>query len=110
MSLKLNEFRHGKGLWKFNNSLLQDTDYLELINNVIDNTKEQYAAFIYNRNNLNDIPDNEIYLTINDQLFLETVLMEIRAKTISYASFKKRQTQDNEEKLKKEIESLELKY
>ena len=50
------------------------------------------AAFIYNRNNLNDIPDNEIYLTINDQLFLETVLMEIRAKTISYASFKKRQT------------------
>ena len=49
-------------------------------------------------------------ITINDQLFLETVLIEITANTISFASFTKRQAQDNDGILKKEIESLELKY
>ena len=30
-----------------------------------------------------DIPDKEIQFIVNDQLFLETLLMEIRGKTIS---------------------------
>lgn len=32
LNLKFNEFKHGKGLWKFNDSLLQDIEYLEAFN------------------------------------------------------------------------------
>ena len=91
LSIRLNEFQHGKGLWKFNNSLLEDEIYLDQIKSVIVDTKSQYAVLTYDRNNLDNIPDSEIQFTINDQLFLETLLMEIRAKTISYSIFKTRQ-------------------
>ena len=51
--------------------------------------------------------ENDLQLTISDQLFLETLLMEIRGKTISYSSYKKKQNQQKEEKLEKEIEQME---
>ena len=40
--------------------------------------KCQYALPVYNLDNLNNIPDNELQFTINDQLFLDTLLMELR--------------------------------
>ena len=39
--------------------------------------------------NANDILDNDIVFTINDPLFLETLLMTIRGDTIKYSSVKK---------------------
>ena len=36
-----------------------------------------------------------LQLAINDQLFLETLLMEIRGKSISYASYKKKILNEN---------------
>lgn len=44
---------------------------------------------VYKKESILDITDSEIQLTINDQHFLETLLMEIRSKTISYASYLK---------------------
>ena len=79
-------------------------------NNVIADTKSQYAVLTYDRNNLDNIPDSEIQFTINDQLFLETLLMEIRAKTISYSIFKTRQNKDNEKDLLNDIRKLESRY
>ena len=32
LEILLNKFNHGKGVWKFNNSLLENTKYLNLIN------------------------------------------------------------------------------
>jgi len=40
--------------------------------------------------NINLINNAEIQFTINDQLFLETLLMNIRGKTISYSTYKKK--------------------
>lgn len=77
-------------LWKHNNSLLKELAYLNLINSKIDDVKRQYAISIYNKDKINDIPNEEIQLTINDQLFLDTLLMELRGKSISYASFRKK--------------------
>ena len=37
---------------------------------------------------MTEIRNKDIQFTINDQLFLDTLLMEIRGKTISYASYK----------------------
>ena len=107
LQIKLNNFRIGRGLWKFNNSLLYDPNYVHIVKEVINKTKEQYASLVYNRENLNLIDSNEIDFTISDQLFLETLLTEIRGKTISYASFKKKETNKSEHLLSEDINKLE---
>ena len=66
------------------------------IKNIITETKIQYAR---KNQNVEFIDDNDILFDINDQLFYETLLMEIRGRTISYSSFKKK----NEDKKEKEI-------
>ena len=106
LSIRLNEFQHGKGQWKFNNSLLEDVIYLDQIKFVIVDTKSQYAVLTY----LDNIPDSEIQFTTNDQLFLEALLMEMRAKTISYSILKTRQNKDNEKDLLNDIRKLETRY
>ena len=72
------QFKKGKPLWKHNNSLLNDKDYLRTMNNKIDEVKKQYTLPVYNIDQINNVPDDEIQFVINDQLFLETLLMDFR--------------------------------
>jgi exonuclease III len=88
LNLSFNSFQHKPGLWKHNNSLLSDIAYVHEINNKIDEIKLQYAIPIYNLNKINEIPDSEINFVVSDQLFLETLLMELRGKSISFGSLK----------------------
>ena len=93
-------------MWKFNNSLLKDTEYLETINKKIEEVKLQYSLPIYNYENLQNIPNSEIQFTINDQFFLDILLMEIRGQTISFSSYKKNQNDRNEKLLAEKIFKL----
>ena len=70
LNITICSFRQGKGVWKFNNSLLKDKDYLIKINNVIDEEKMRYAVPIYNPNNITKVKDTELQLTISDSQFL----------------------------------------
>ena len=97
----------GKGLWKLNNSLLHDTEYVKLVKKQIKDVKEQYSVHVYNKEELRDIDNLDIQLTIDDQLFLVILLTEIRGKTISYATFKKRERVKLENTLTREIRKLE---
>ena len=54
---------------------------------------------MYNLDNIDKIPDNE--------LFLETLMMEIRGKSISYATHKKKLKDKEEKELIKSIQKLE---
>jgi hypothetical protein len=72
LSIKYNEFRKGRGLWKFNNSLLYDEKYLDCIKNNILEVKKQYAIPVYNFDNIHNVADADISFLINDQLFVET--------------------------------------
>lgn len=45
---------------------------------------------VYNNASIDKIPNDEIQFTVNDQLFLETLLMEIRGKCKSYSSYAKK--------------------
>ena len=54
--LKLNTIQKGKGLWKFNNSLLTDKEYLKIIKAGIDKTISQYAILIYTVDNRKLVP------------------------------------------------------
>lgn len=89
LSFKFNKFSRGHSYWKFNNSLLKDSTYVAEIKNVINRVKEQYALPVENIL-ANEIPPKDLIFTINDQLFFEVLLMEIRGKTISYSSFLKK--------------------
>ena len=96
--------------WKFNSSHLKDKAFLDKINDVIKETKEQYAVLIYDRNAIENIPIEELQIVISDQLFLDTLLMEIRKATIEYGARKKRENNKKEESLEREILKLEQKY
>ena len=101
------KFQKGKPLWKHNNSLLYDKEYLKTINNRIDDIKRQYALPVYDIEINQHIPDQQIQFTINNQLFLETLFIELRGKSISYSSYIKKQEGQKEKELLRNIETLE---
>jgi hypothetical protein len=107
LSIKLSKLKKGKGLWKFNNSLLTDKDYVKIVKETVKKIIHQYAALVYDLKNLDLIPKEEIQFTINSQLFLETLLMEIRGITISFSVFKKKKSNDLEKRICDEIKELE---
>ena len=96
LTLDFNNMPKCKTYWKFNNSLLKNTEYAAEIKQVISNTKKQYAATPYNRNNIEQIDDNLLQTTINPQLFFEMILLEIRKRTIAFSTSKARE--ENEKK------------
>ena len=104
--LAIDNFEHGKSLWKHNNSLLADSEYLKIINAKIQDIKNQYCLPVYNQDAIDEIPDEELQFVINDQLLLETVMMEIRGKSISYASYKKKTKNRYEQNLNEQIQHL----
>ena len=70
LSLKVNEFKKGKRLWKFNNSLLKDIEYAKLIKDCIQQIKEQYMIPVYDLEFVRNNENCPIQLKISDQLFL----------------------------------------
>ena len=99
--------KRAKQYWKFNNSLLRDKNYVNTIKQLVLDVKKQYALPVYNYDNIGSVLNSELLFTINDQLFFETLLMEIRGRTISYASFKKKKENIEEEQLNFDIQDLE---
>ena len=73
------------------------------MNDTIEKVIQQYAALPYDRDNLSKISSKDIQFTISDQLFLDVLLMEIRSKTISYATMKKKTIRVFEEELETKI-------
>ena len=81
-------------------------NYVTTVKTVIDDTINLYKINNNNNNN-NTVPDDNIQFTINDQLFLETLLIMIRGETIKYSSIKKKENMQEEIKLEKEILEIE---
>ncbi len=99
--LTISNEKRGRGFWKFNTSLLQDQEYIHIVKQTIRDTVERYALPDQDINNPN-VPFN-----ISDQLFFETLKMEIRQVTIPYTGKKKRNLDQRERELINEIELLE---
>ena len=107
LHLKFENTEHGKGLWKHNDSLLCDINYINQIKNKISQIKKQYCIPIYDLNNIDYIPNAELQFTIPDYLFLDTMLMEIRGESISYGSYIKKKTANTETELLNKIKDIE---
>ena len=95
LELKFNSFERGRGLWKFNNTLLTDKIYVDKVKENIERVNIQY-----------DYSDN-VYIRIgktkevDDSLFLEFLL------SISYSSYKKKEQEKMEVSLINDITALE---
>lgn len=104
---KINNLKRGRGFWKFNNSLLTDKDYVNIVKKTINDVKIQYSCPVYNADNVLNIDNDTIQFTIKDQTFMDILLTDIRGKTISYATFKKQKIRVKESALEKDITSIE---
>ena len=83
------ELRRGPGMWKFNNSLLKDDKFKELI------------TFFYPQ-------IHEKYSNVNDkQLLWELIKMEIRANTIKYSKQNRAELNKREIILQSELQELD---
>ena len=93
IDIDFSKFQRGKGFLKFNNSLLKDTEYVKIINDAIRDVTALYAEDVYNKDFLKQATPEQLQsltLTISPQLFLETLLLEVRGKTIGYCAWKKK--------------------
>ena len=107
MSILINKFERGNGVWKFNTELLKDESYLKLVKECIMDEKRKYAVPVYNLHNLETIDDSEIHLTVDFDIFMEMLLLRIRGETIKYASYIKKKMSENEKILISKIQTLE---
>ena len=107
LELLLDPFVRGKGIWRFNNSLLRNTEYTKSVKNWIREIKEQYMAPVYNLDNIDQIDNSNLQFTISDSTFLEMLLLKIRGNTIKFSSNLARSRRQEELNLIQEIEHLE---
>ena len=93
LEIDFSRFSRGRGFFKFNNSLINDYEYVKLIEDTIREVTIQYAEDIYNKDFLKNATPEQLQMvvsTIDPQLFLEVLLFEIRGKTISHCAWKKK--------------------
>ena len=83
------EFKRGPGSWKFNNQLLEDQDYINLINTSYNKILDKYK----------DVR--------SEKLLWEMIKMEIRSKTIQYSKNKRLVLKRNEIELQERIQKLD---
>jgi hypothetical protein len=79
------EQKRGKGLWKFNNSLLSDTDYITKVKNKLDECIQRYK----------EMKDH--------CLKWDTIKAELRGLTISHATYASKKCRQQLEELTKEL-------
>jgi hypothetical protein len=107
LTLKTNTPKGHRPFWKFNNSLLRDQAFVDIVKQAVIDLKKQYAVPVYDFDNIQSISEEELCLTIHDQLFLDVLLMEIRSKCISYSVYKKKNNLEKEKKLMADIRHCE---
>ena len=104
MNFQVSISQRGSGLWKFNESLLNDDDYINKVHEVINKTVTEYALPVYNETFLQDVKNyHNIEFQVNVGLFYETLLMMIRGETVKYSKRKARELRRQESELTSKI-------
>ena len=108
LEILLSNFTRGRGLWKFNNSLLKNKNYVDLINRVIEEETIKYAVPVYDYSFLKNYCNyKDIVFKEESDTFLEMLLMRIRGESIKFATAFKKKTDAKEKQLIEDIEHLE---
>ena len=101
MNMIFSHQERGRGFWRFNNSLLSDPAHVKVVKDCINETVDEYKINGDIKN-----PQSTTF-SINDQLLFETLKLQIRGKTISYAAWKKKEQNKTENFQEKEINFLQ---
>ena len=99
--------KRGKGLWKMNNALLENRDFVQMIRDEINLVKATYALPIYSEDFIMTDNGEFLELMISDTLFLETLLCQLRGQIIKFSKNIKREERREEDTLTSEIKSLQ---
>ena len=111
MTVQVMEIEKGPGIWKLNESILKNSEYIELVNSTIKNTVYQYAIPVYNIEYLSDSNNYEnIDFTIKESLFYETLLMLIRGETVQYCKRIARTRRRKENELLVNVQSAQTAF
>ena len=97
-----------KTFWKFNNSLLYNSDFVKEIKKTFVSTKTQYAATPYNSEKIQEIENKDFQAIINPQLFLEIILLNTRSTSIAFSTSLKKKEDEKCKILENKIKELEL--
>ena len=99
--------KRGKGLWKMNNALLENRNFVQMIRDEINLIKATYALPIYSEDFIMADNGEFLELTISDTLFLETLLCQLRGQIIKFSKNVKREERREETTLTSEIKKLQ---
>ena len=96
--------KRGPGLWKFNESLLNDENYDVMVKELIVSTIKQYAIPLYSEEFISDYTNFDlIQFTISHSLFYETLLMIIRGETVKFSKQKAKKAREKEKEINDKI-------
>ena len=107
LTLTTSEHVIGPGLWKLNIKLLENKEIEQQILNEILLMKRVNAATPYNPDYVESCPNVDIQLMIDDSLFWETLLVQLRGVLIKFAAAEKRKRNKHEKTLTPKISKLE---
>ena len=86
LSIIMNPLTKGKGTWRFSNSLLYEKNFLNLVNTIINEEKNQiYYPCIQHRTR----QKFRLHFTDEDNVFLEVLFLTIKGENIKISSMKK---------------------
>ena len=108
LTINISNHPRGKGSWKLNNELLKDIELTDLIKEEILLAKKTYALPIYSEDYITN-EDEHLDLMINNNLFLDTLLCQIRGIIITYSKMRANNFRKEEKDLEKKILDTEIK-
>ena len=99
--------KRGKGLWKFNNALLENMDFVDMIKKEISLITKTYALPVYSETYIDLDKGENLEILISSTLFLETLLCQLRGQIIKFSKNLKRKETETEETLVTSINTLQ---
>ena len=95
LSISKSNQKRGKGLWKFNNALLENNDFIDLIKAEILLAEETYALPIYDPTFVALDKGESLEISISSTLFIETLLCQLRGQIIKFSKNLKKKRNRN---------------
>ncbi len=102
--------KRGPGLWRFNNSFLDDPEYIKIANEVIKqqtriHAKSEMSDSQWEELQIEDYQYIELADDVDARTFFDCMLASIRGASMKYGAAKKREAKAEREKLERKIAS-----
>ena len=107
LSISKSVQKRGKGLWKFNNALLENGDFVDMIKSEISLITQVYALPVYSETFVEQDYGENLEISISSTLFLETLLCQLRGQIIKFSKYLKKKETEAEKSLVSSIKTLQ---